>query len=138
MDSMQEVVNTTTVSVARERTMVKQGDNCLRESYVHKQCIISDSTPNKTMNAIENPSDDSEDSACLSTSQFVPLISYLSPTHSGQAGVSLSVPHQAKGPQDGTDSSLLQRHQGHSSPQLYLLAAQPRGKLKYQKGQTRK
>lgn len=108
MDSMQEVVNTT-VSEARERTMVEQGDICLNselrdtlkkeqkqsirfekmledavsENYVHNKSNISDSSPTKTMDAedtMENPSDDSEDSADLSTSQFVPLISYLSPT----------------------------------------------------------
>ena len=44
---------------------------------------ISDSTPIKIMDAedtMENPSDNSEDSADLSNSQFFPLVSYLSPT----------------------------------------------------------
>ena len=44
---------------------------------------ISDSTPIKIMDAedtMENPSDNSEDSADLSNSQFSPLVSYLSPT----------------------------------------------------------
>ena len=43
---------------------------------------ISDSTPIKIMDAedtMENPSDNSEDSADLSNSQFVPLVSYLAP-----------------------------------------------------------
>jgi hypothetical protein len=58
-------------------------EDAVSENYVHNTSYISDSSPTKTMEAedtMENASDDTEDSADLSTSQFVPLISYLSPT----------------------------------------------------------
>ena len=58
-------------------------EDAVSENYVHNKSNISDSTPIKTIDAedtMENPSDNSEDSADLSTSQFVPLVSYLSPT----------------------------------------------------------
>eukprot|EP00092_Neocalanus_flemingeri_P027091 GFUD01029377.1.p1 GENE.GFUD01029377.1~~GFUD01029377.1.p1 ORF type:complete len:2023 (+),score=566.09 GFUD01029377.1:57-6125(+) len=109
MESMQEVVDTT-ISEARERSMVEQGESCinseLRETLKKEQnqsvrfermleeALIDDCIPsrtavsgsighNKTLDTEdteENISENSEDSADLRTTQFVPIISYVSPT----------------------------------------------------------
>jgi len=109
MDSMWEVVNTT-VNEARERTIVEQGDICLNselkemlskeqrqsarfekmlEDAVDENCVDNNfSLSGQKSLKVSEMEDDTEDQKCvesdgaadLSTSQFVPLISYLSPT----------------------------------------------------------
>lgn len=109
MDSMQEVVNTT-VNEAREKSFVEHGDVCLNselrkmlkkeqkqsvrfekmledavgDNFVHNITFseqltsteVNEEEPTKT----DQNNDPREDSADLTTTQFVPLISYLSPT----------------------------------------------------------